>query len=247
MKIITHNGQFHADEVFACALILEHVGELEIQRTRVFDAIEYSNPSTFIVDVGGIYDSSMLNFDHHQDEALEASNMLVLFYLRDARYISDRLCEMYLDKMREISMMDRNGHDGYNGFQVNSLIASLNSLENGFDLAIQTARGYIKAIAINEELELESREAFDAGERIAFETVVCTKFPLFWKTYKECIFLVAPTQDGNWAVHTINSKECPLIARGNEKFFHAGKFIAVYDTMQEAEESARQQCINTFW
>ena len=246
MKIITHNGQFHADEVFACALILEHVGELEIQRTRVIDAVEYSNTETFIVDVGGVYDPEMRNFDHHQDELLEASNMLVLFYLRDNDFISNRLCEMYLDKMREISMIDRTGHDGMNGFQVNSLIKSFNSLPNGFELAIQTARGYIKAQAINELLEQESREAFDAGERIALETVVCTKFPLFWKAYEECIFLVAPTQDGNWAVHTINSKEYPLIAMGNEKFFHVGRFIAVYGTMQEATESARQQCIYTF-
>lgn len=246
-KIITHNGQFHADEVFACALLLEHISdEMQIQRTRVIDALEYTNTETFIVDVGQVYDTYMINFDHHQDETLEASNMLVLFYLRDSGYISDRLCEMYLDKMREISMIDRNGYDGTNGFQVNSLIKSFNSLPNGFELAIQTARGYVKALAINEQLETESREAFDAGERIAFETVVCTKFPLFWKAYEECIFLVAPTQDGNWAVHTIDSKEYPLIAMGNEKFFHVGRFIAVYSTMQEAEQSARHQCINTF-
>ena len=143
-------------------------------------------------------------------------------------------------------MIDRNGYNGMTGFQVNSLIKSFNSLPNGFELAIQTARGYVKALAINEQLETESREAFDAGERIAFETVVCTKFPLFWKAYEECIFLVAPTQDGNWAVHTIDSKEYPLIAMGNEKFFHVGRFIAVYSTMQEAEQSARHQCINTF-
>lgn len=246
MKIITHNGQFHADEVFACALLLEHVGELEIERTRVIDAVEYSDISTFIVDVGGIYDPEMKNFDHHQDETLEASNVLVLFYLRDAGYISEKLLLRYLGMFREISMIDRNGYDGTNGFQVNSLIKSFNSLENGFNLAIQTARGYVKAQAINEQLEQESREAFDAGEVIGFHTVLCTKFPLFWKSYNECLFLVAPTQDGNWAVHTINSKDHPLIAMGNEKFFHAGRFIAVYDTMEKAERSARHQCLIAF-
>jgi uncharacterized UPF0160 family protein len=246
MRIITHNGQFHADEVFACALILEHVGELKIERTRVINVVEYSNTETFIVDVGGIYDPEMRNFDHHQDETLEASNMLVLFYLRDAGIISENLFLRYLDMFREISMIDRNGYEGTNGFQVNSLIKSFNSLENGFNLAIQTARGYVRA-RINDELSVkESRDAFDAGERIAFETVVCTKFPKFWKAYKECIFLVAPTQNDTWAVHSINSREYPLIAMGNELFFHAGRMIAVYATMQEAEQSARHQCINTF-
>jgi len=242
MRIITHNGQFHADEIFACALLLEHISdEMPIERTRVIDAVEYTNTETFIVDVGQVYDTYMINFDHHQDETLEASNMLVLFYLRDAGYISDRLCEMYLDKMREISMIDRNGYEDMTGFQVNSLIKSFNSLPNGFDLAIQTARGYVRAQAINELLEEESREAFDNSEAVAFGARICDKFPLFWKSYDECLFLAAPTQDGNWAVHTINAKELPLTPVGNELFFHAGKFIAVYATKEQAVESLLHQ------
>jgi uncharacterized UPF0160 family protein len=241
MRIITHNGQFHADEVFACALILEHVRELKIERTRVINDVEYSNKETFIVDVGGIYDPEMRNFDHHQDETLEASNMLVLFYLRDNGIISEKLLLRYLDMFREISMIDRNGYDGYNGFQVNSLIKSFNSLENGFELAIQTARGYVKAQAINEQLETESREVFDNSEAVAFGARICDKFPLFWKSYDECLFLAAPTQDGNWAVHTVNAKELPLTPVGNELFFHAGKFIAVYATKEQAVESLLHQ------
>lgn len=63
--IVTHNGNFHTDEVFACAaLSIFHDGEVEIIRSR--------NPEVwatgdYVVDVGGVYDAGMGRFDHHQE------------------------------------------------------------------------------------------------------------------------------------------------------------------------------------
>ncbi|MFA5934038.1 MAG: MYG1 family protein [Candidatus Paceibacterota bacterium] len=66
-KIITHNGGFHTDDVFACAtllLLLEKKGEQgEIIRTRD-EAIIITGD--YVVDVGGIYDPAINRFDHHQ-------------------------------------------------------------------------------------------------------------------------------------------------------------------------------------
>ncbi len=65
--LITHNGSFHADDVFACAtlsLILEKQGqEFEIIRTRDEEVI---NSGDYVFDVGGIYDPELNRFDHHQ-------------------------------------------------------------------------------------------------------------------------------------------------------------------------------------
>ena len=67
IKLITHNGSFHADDVFAAAtlaLLLEKKGEsFEIFRTRDKDIIEKGD---YVFDVGGIYDESINRFDHHQ-------------------------------------------------------------------------------------------------------------------------------------------------------------------------------------
>lgn len=250
MKIITHSGQFHADEVFACALLLEVLGDMPIDRTRDIKAESFDCMETFIVDVGLTYDPEYLCFDHHQDDdnILEAACMLVLFYLHENGHIKQRVFERLLDMFREISHIDRFGFKDMNGFQVNALIRSFNGLPNGFDLAIQTARGYVKSQILSEMLEEESRQIFDAGERIAFETVVCDQFPLFWKAYKECIFLVAPTDDKvvQWAVHSINSQQAPLVPMGNETYFDKRLFLAKYATKEEAVESAVYQCINTF-
>ncbi len=64
-KIVTHSGNFHTDEVFACAILsILHDGAVEIVRSRdstVWDTGDY------VVDVGGVYDSASGRFDHHQE------------------------------------------------------------------------------------------------------------------------------------------------------------------------------------
>ncbi len=69
IKLITHNGSFHADDIFAAAtlsLVLEKKGEsFEIIRTRDKEIIEKGE---YVFDVGGIYDESINRFDHHQKE-----------------------------------------------------------------------------------------------------------------------------------------------------------------------------------
>jgi len=62
--IVTHNSQFHADDV--CAVAVLHLvlkGRYKVVRSReprVIDAADY------VVDVGGVFDASRQRFDHHQ-------------------------------------------------------------------------------------------------------------------------------------------------------------------------------------
>lgn len=58
--VITHNGSFHADEVFACAVLAIFHGEVDIVRTR-----DMSIEADYCVDVGLNYDG-IKHFDHHQ-------------------------------------------------------------------------------------------------------------------------------------------------------------------------------------
>ena len=66
-KLITHNGSFHADDIFACAtlsLVLEKEGqEFEVIRTRDEETIKNGD---YVFDVGGIYNPKINRFDHHQ-------------------------------------------------------------------------------------------------------------------------------------------------------------------------------------
>ncbi len=67
VKLITHNGAFHADDIFSAAalgMMLEREGEsYEIIRSRDPEALKTGD---YLFDVGGIYDENANRFDHHQ-------------------------------------------------------------------------------------------------------------------------------------------------------------------------------------
>ncbi len=75
IKIITHNGGFHADDVFAVATIKLWLGKncrrgifgktkIEIIRTRDVGVIAQGD---IVVDIGGEYTPAKKIFDHHQE------------------------------------------------------------------------------------------------------------------------------------------------------------------------------------
>jgi uncharacterized UPF0160 family protein len=63
MKVATHDGSFHADEVFALAALSLLDGRLEVVRTRDPDALAAADAR---VDVGFASDPATGDFDHHQ-------------------------------------------------------------------------------------------------------------------------------------------------------------------------------------
>ncbi|MCX6747772.1 MAG: MYG1 family protein [Candidatus Nomurabacteria bacterium] len=66
-KLVTHNGKFHSDDIFACAvlsLVLEKENHsYEVIRTRDIEIIKEGD---YVFDVGGVYDPDNNRFDHHQ-------------------------------------------------------------------------------------------------------------------------------------------------------------------------------------
>ncbi len=66
-KIITHNGSFHADDIFSCAaiciLLRKKKEGFKIIRTREEGVIAEGD---YVFDVGGTYNENENRFDHHQ-------------------------------------------------------------------------------------------------------------------------------------------------------------------------------------
>jgi uncharacterized UPF0160 family protein len=65
IRIVTHSGNFHVDDLFAVAALqlLHGVENTEVMRSRdpkVWESGDY------VLDVGGIYDPSTRRYDHHQ-------------------------------------------------------------------------------------------------------------------------------------------------------------------------------------
>jgi uncharacterized UPF0160 family protein len=61
--IATHNGNFHADDVFSIAALKRIFPSYKLIRTRDLALIARAD---IVVDVGGEYDSDTDRFDHHQ-------------------------------------------------------------------------------------------------------------------------------------------------------------------------------------
>ena len=66
VTIVTHDGNFHTDDIFAVAtllLVLEKNYDVSVVRSREKDVILNGD---YVVDVGGVYDPDKNRFDHHQ-------------------------------------------------------------------------------------------------------------------------------------------------------------------------------------
>ncbi len=61
--IATHNGNFHADDVFSIAALKNIFPAFKLVRTRDLDII---GKADIVIDVGGEYDAEAGRFDHHQ-------------------------------------------------------------------------------------------------------------------------------------------------------------------------------------
>ncbi|WP_243368969.1 MYG1 family protein [Microvirga solisilvae] len=62
MKVVTHSGTFHADDVFASAVLRAALGDFEFIRTRDTALIASAD---IVFDVGGVYDPARKRYDHH--------------------------------------------------------------------------------------------------------------------------------------------------------------------------------------
>lgn len=71
LRVGTHSGSFHADEVFALATLRLVHGAIGIIRTRDAEALAQCD---LRVDVGRKYDPKTGDFDHHQGDAGERPN-----------------------------------------------------------------------------------------------------------------------------------------------------------------------------
>jgi uncharacterized UPF0160 family protein len=73
MRIVTHSGPFHSDDVFAVAALFLRFGkDIQVIRTRDEGVIATAD---IVVDVGAEYDENKLRFDHHQGPPLRENNV----------------------------------------------------------------------------------------------------------------------------------------------------------------------------
>jgi len=97
LKIGTHNGHFHADEVLACAMLkmLPQYKDSEIVRSRDPKVLEGCD---IVVDVGGEYQPEKFRFDHHQKTFCHTMNSLDSKYKYNIKLSSAGLVYFHFGK-----------------------------------------------------------------------------------------------------------------------------------------------------
>lgn len=135
---VTHDGIFHADEVFASAVLRMLYTEVIILRTRDQVVIDRGN---VVIDVGGKYNPELGQFDHHQgDFTLKHDNGIPyssfgLIWKEHGRNLTYNDYAYKLIENGLVSSIDAidngifPGDDRYDLVTVNTIISQMNSRE----------------------------------------------------------------------------------------------------------------------
>lgn len=159
----THDGTFHADEVTACALLwlFDMIEPDLIVRTR---QPELLSRCEYVCDVGGIYDSDLKLFDHHQADysgPLSSAGMVLLY-------------------LKEIGKLTESEYHAFNS----AIIQGVDAHDNGKDPQIPGLCTYSHIVSnftpINHDVDAESlNNAFHEALHFAKDHL-----KRFWRRYQ---------------------------------------------------------------
>ncbi len=243
-KVITHGGTFHADEVLAI-VTLRKLGVISklTPIERVMKLEEEIPSDVLVLDFGGQFNGINL-FDHHQDENLPASNLLVLQTFCDAK-----LAQVLTDNFFGIVSDTDKGITKSLPASFTQLISNFNMMSGGFEMALSFAEMALDAAwqVATESIRLENKWVsldliFNGKARIQEDS----EFIPNWKSLAEkedVLLLIAPNARSGWQIVSRNS-DVLSIPKGYEgqTFCHNTGFMAVYETKDIALNHAALLC-----
>lgn len=230
-QIITHSQRFHADEIMAIVLLELYYFNNEkynIIRTRDIEIIKkgQSCNNTFVIDVGLIFDTEKLNFDHHQkDNSLVWSDGtplsscgMVWKWLRDNKYLHQKMNEETMDCVEEelikhIDAQDngiRKWNDGSFISLYNRKHDDTNVQDKQFLRAIKAAKDYFINFFYDLRAKMKSeKEIFKCikkSENIN-DVVVCdsniVEAAIKVKKYTDKSMVILPHSNGKWIIRSV--------------------------------------------
>lgn len=233
-KVVTHSGVFHADEVFAVAMLKKFFGDdLEIVRTRDASVIKDAQlfEDAIVVDVGLYYDPVMSCFDHHQrnfasvstkrDNGVPFSSFGLVWDWYAHRYLSESVCasvDQWL--VQKIDAVDCGVAEKTSEYTVSRIISSFNprsseelNADEQFMLAVNVATQILDraiARAVDEEIGDEYIKKVVA-EQQGYKVLTFDKFYPWQKIVvnnaPEALFVVFPDVSGTWRIQAVPDSE----------------------------------------
>lgn len=226
VTVVTHDGVFHADEVYACAALSELADKtgsvLNIIRSREqkwFDAAD------IVVDVGGVYNPDTGRFDHHQKGGAGARSNKVPFSSFGLVWaeVGDTVCgsAAIAKRVDEILVQNVDALDngveigGPRGFTLSGLIALHNPtwLENeppdiAFQHALTMAKWVLGRVIAQATAQEKARTAVLAAEQLSEGTVLVLSRYLPWqegvcRQMPKALFVVFFGGSQEWMVQAV--------------------------------------------
>jgi uncharacterized UPF0160 family protein len=230
----THDGRFHADEIFALAVLNLTFPDLEIVRSRDENV---NKNADIIVDVGHVYDAENLIFDHHQRSfSLKresgipyASFGLVWKHFGESLCGSSETAEYIDSEIVQAIDADDNGIDIYetkfNGIGFHTLsdiiesfvpryVNDADKVQEGFCRALNFATSYMKRqIKLAKELFEVAQPNIRRAIKVAEDPriLIFKKFDKTWLNFisresEVALFVIFPTHRNTWAIRSIPKK-----------------------------------------
>ncbi len=222
--IATHNGSFHADDVFAVAALKTLYPSAEILRTRDLDLLAKAD---IVLDVGGIYDADTDRFDHHQrggagarDNGIPFSSFGLMWQKYGLQLCGNNPEVTHAVDKNLVSVIDAIdcGHvDGpLTGVSLSQTISMFNPTweeQGDFDACFQEAVAFASRVlarfiaAAQGGINAKSIVA-DAIAKAEDPRIIVLKQYTPWKTTvlnlsQEALFVVYPSETGAWRIQTV--------------------------------------------
>ena len=222
--IATHNGNFHADDVFSIAALKQIFPTLKLIRTRDFALIEKAD---IVIDVGGEYAPDAGRFDHHQrggagkrENGIPYSSFGLIWQKYGLEICQGNQAIANAVDTNLVSAIDAIdcGHvEGiYKGISLSQTISMFNptwqessDFDSCFDEAVNFASRILKRFIATANGGISAKDivakAIDNAEDP--RVIILDKYTP-WKTTvhalsKEALFIIYPSPSGQWRVQAI--------------------------------------------
>ena len=256
-KIITHGGQFHADEVLACATLRLINSQLPIERKFKISPIEYEDPTILIIDIGRYYNPKKGLFDHHQDKELHASNLLILDYFYKelgAAYLLNEedsyklyvfLNERIFNFVSKVDVGIIKLDDIKNIPTLNSLIRAFNAVEQRdmFEGIVNLTAALLDAQIHTFILSLKGEKRWKKLKKLNKKVMVQEDTNVIpnWKELAKqegILAMLQPNMREGWQIVSVDTNKLILPEDKSATFRHNSGFLIVFKTKKEAEKYA---------
>lgn len=226
-SIAVHDGVFHADDVFAVAIVRLLYPHIKIIRSRSSEELQNVD---LRIDVGGVNDHESGDFDHHLTEGAGVRNNSIpyascglIWKKFGIRLAKTKFCFEHIDKkiIQSIDAIDCGfsyGEDElqFIHFNVSDIIDSFNPVWHQENVDHDTA--FLEAVGVAERIlsnELVKAEGFEKSREYIYSILDETDNPFYvvldkyvpWQQIitreTDLLFVIFPSTTGDWRVRCV--------------------------------------------